>query len=50
MKNLKVDEKPKNIQQMLVFIKNNDFSEMYPYIVIALRMFLCTPCSNCRFH
>ncbi|KAF0753811.1 52 kDa repressor of the inhibitor of the protein kinase-like [Aphis craccivora] len=47
MKNLEVDEKPKNIQQMLVFIKNNDFSEMYPYVVIALRMFLCTPCSNC---
>jgi len=32
---------------MLVFIKNNDFSEMYPYIIIKLRMFLCTPCSNC---
>lgn len=32
---------------MLIFIKNNDFSEMYPYIVIALRMLLCTPCSNC---
>jgi len=47
MKNLEIDEKPKNIQQMLVFIKNNDFSEMYPYVVIALRMFLCTPCSNC---
>ncbi|XP_060859956.1 uncharacterized protein LOC132937141 isoform X2 [Metopolophium dirhodum] len=47
IKNLKVDERPKNIQQMLIFIKNNDFSEMYPYIVIALRMLLCTPCSNC---
>ena len=47
IKNLKVDERPKNIQQMLVFIKNNDFSEMYPYIVIALRMLLCTLCSNC---
>lgn len=32
---------------MLIFIKNNDFSEMYPYIVIALRMLLCTSCSNC---
>jgi len=43
MKNLEFDQKPKSIQQMIVFIKNNDFSEMYPYVVNALRMFLCTP-------
>lgn len=49
LKSLQKESKivPQSVQCMLVFLKQNDLVEIYPYIDIALRMLLCTPSSNC---
>jgi len=33
--------------QMLQFIREHDITSGYPYVEVALRIFLCTPSTNC---
>lgn len=33
--------------QMLQFIREHDITSVYPYVDVALRIFLCTPSTNC---
>ncbi|KAL4143648.1 hypothetical protein QTP88_005959 [Uroleucon formosanum] len=46
IKSLK-DKAPKNIRDLSTLIRSKDFQAIYPYVDIALRMFLCTPAMNC---
>lgn len=41
-----ISKSPQHIQDMLVFIRKNDFKDIFPYVDIALRMLLCTPVST----
>ncbi|KAF0688590.1 zinc finger MYM-type protein 1-like, partial [Aphis craccivora] len=41
------DNAPKTILEMLQKIIKSDLQDVFPYISIALRMFLCCPASNC---
>jgi len=38
---------PTNIINMCKFIKEKNIEAIFPYVYVALRMFLCTPASNC---
>lgn len=38
---------PANIINMCKFIKEKNIESIFPYVYVALRMFLCTPASNC---
>lgn len=38
---------PKSIIDMSIMMKNHELEDIYPYVNIALRMFLCTPATNC---
>lgn len=42
-----LEDTPKTILQMSLFMQNKDLVNIFPYINVALRMFLCTPISNC---
>jgi len=46
IKSLK-DKAPKNIRDLSTLIRSKDLQTIYPYVDIALRMFLCTPATNC---
>lgn len=36
-----------SLRQLYLFIKEKDLKEAFPYIEIALRIFLCTAVTNC---
>lgn len=38
---------PTTITAMSSMLKTEELEDIYPYVSIALHMFLCTPCSNC---
>ncbi|XP_025407314.1 uncharacterized protein LOC112681265, partial [Sipha flava] len=38
---------PTTIIAMSSMLKTEELEDIYPYVSIALHMFLCTPCSNC---
>lgn len=42
-----IENPPKNLIQMSKFIKEKNMETIFPYVYVALRMFLCTPASNC---
>ncbi|KAL4090277.1 hypothetical protein QTP88_025149 [Uroleucon formosanum] len=46
IKSLK-DKAPNNIRDLSTLIRSKDLQAIYPYVDIALRMFLCTPATNC---
>lgn len=46
IKSLK-DKKPKTILELSQMIRSKDLQTVYPYVDIVLRMFLCTPATNC---
>lgn len=46
LKNVTIDA-PKTISEMLQFVKCKDLISVYPYIEIALRIFLSIPATNC---
>jgi len=46
IKSLK-DKAPKNIRDLSTLIRSKNLQTIYPYVDIALRMFLCTPATNC---
>lgn len=45
LKNL--DDPPSTIQEICKMIYNKGLQEVYPYINIVLRIFLCIPVTNC---
>jgi len=38
---------PKSIIDMSTMMKKHELEDIFPYVSIALRMFLCTPATNC---
>lgn len=46
IKSLK-DAVPRNIKDLYLMIRSKDLQSVYPYVDIALRMFLCTSAINC---
>ncbi|KAL4121626.1 hypothetical protein QTP88_014100 [Uroleucon formosanum] len=46
IKSLK-DKAPKNNRDLSTLIRSKDLQAIYPYVDIALRIFLCTPVTNC---
>lgn len=40
-------ENKMSLRQLSLFIKNKDLKEAFPYVEIALRIFLCTTVTNC---
>jgi len=38
---------PKSIIDMSTMMKKHELDDIFPYVSIALRMFLCTPATNC---
>lgn len=41
------DKAPKNIRDLSTLIRSKNLQTIYPYVDIALRMFLCTLATNC---
>lgn len=42
-----IKDPPKTIIAVSTMIKREELNDIYPYVSIAIRMFLCIPCSNC---
>lgn len=47
IKSIALNKQPKSLLEISNYLKSNDLHIVYPYVDIAVRMFLCTPASNC---
>lgn len=41
------EDVPRTAMEMCKMIREKDLTQIFPYVDIALRIFLCTPCTNC---
>ncbi|KAJ8975130.1 hypothetical protein NQ317_010360 [Molorchus minor] len=47
LKHFLSDENKMSLRQLYLFIKQKELMEVFPYLEITLRMFLCTAVTNC---